>query len=123
MNNTRLISSRETNTGNLSEIQKKQVREINENPSFDPKTKLYKFIKVIKSDTKAHGWIFEFNGKIFTAIQAKQSRGSECVSIYRASKKGDYIPSLQNLVARYKYIVDIEHAVDKFSEEFKNLEL
>jgi len=117
----RIITSRECKYGNLSEFQKEQAKAINENPSFDAKLKPYRYIKNFKSNTKNHGWLFEFNGKIFAAMQLWISQLGESVIIFNANQKGDFSISKDNEVTQYLTYVDIESAVDKFVTEYNDI--
>lgn len=117
----RIIKSNETKYGNLSEFEKEKARFINENPTFDPKTKQYKYIKNIKTNTANHGWIFEFNGRIFAALQVWVPRMGETVYIFNATQKGDFSIDKENELVKYSTYVDIEAAVDKFVTEFSDI--
>lgn len=121
--NEKLVSTKQCESGNLTEQQKILVREINENPSFDPKTKPYKFIKKLKSNTDNHGWIFIYKGKVFIALKTWLRRLYDCVIIYPADDKGKFESSIKNEIVRYPNIVDIEYAVDKFVKDYNNFKI
>lgn len=121
MEKEKILSSRSQRFGNLSESQKEVARYINENPTFDIKKKEYTYIKNFKTNTPNHGWIFEFNGKIFAAMQLWIHRQDEMVIIFNADQKGNFSIATNNEVVRYMSIVDIEYAVDKFVIDFKDI--
>jgi len=114
----KIISARQFKSGNIPEQIWNKIRQKNENPVFDKKTKPYEFIECIKTDTRNHGWLFKINNtnQYFTALQHQIYGASECISIFRSDKKQNFDPSSKPLKSYLSY-VDIEYIVDKFVKE------
>jgi len=113
----RIIKASELKHGMMSESERLFMKNINENPEFDPTLKEYKFIKPVKTTTDVHGWIFEYHNEIFVATQKLIWRGSETVDIYNASEKGAF--DCTKPIASYRNYCDIESAVDMWIKEKK----
>lgn len=110
----KIIRSTQFTTGNIPSKYWEQIREHNENPTFNPSTKPYKFIEKIKSDTRNHGWLFSVGDDYYLALQHYALGGAtECVSIYESDKKQSF--SVDNEpIKKYITYVDIETVVDMF---------
>ena len=115
----RVISSREYNdneyrSGVVPSGDYNAARMFNENPSFDPETKPYKFIAPIKSQTRNHGWHFQMKetGEYFLGLQHRLFGATEYVSIFHTDQKQNFNPAKQKAIIRYPTAVDIETVVD-----------
>ena len=113
---TRITTTKETSTGNLSDLQVKFMREVNSSPTFNRKEKPWTLVKIPKSTTRNVAWHVRIGEENFHVVQA-YSRG-EYVCIYRADAKGKITGSfMENRVKEYMGYVDIEAAVDRFYDE------
>lgn len=118
----RIITARQFESGNIPNKYVNQIRELNENPIFDPATKPYTFISKIKSDTTNHGWLFEVGDQYYIALQHKYYLQTQYVSIFLSDRKQTFDAGQQPL-AQYVTYVDIEAAVDRFVKEELGIEL
>lgn len=112
----KIIKSSQYETGNIPSWDWDKVRELNENPNFEPASKPYKFVDKIKSSTRNHGWHFQIEDDYYLAIQHRINGATECVSIFSTDKKQNYYGGTQALKEYITY-VDIESAVDRFVNE------
>jgi hypothetical protein len=119
---SRITTTRETLTGNLTDGQIKLMREINANPSFNRKEKPWTLVKIPKSTTRNVAWHVRIGEENFQIIQV-YSRG-EYVYVYRADAKGKIAGSfLDSKVKEYLGYVDLEAATDRFyNEEYKTIQ-
>jgi len=112
----RVISSKSYPSGNVPSWDFDAAREFNENPTFNPRTKPYAFIDKIKTNTRNHGWHFEYDGEYYLAMQHRTFGSSECISIYKTDKKQNFNTNM-NALRSYLTYVDVETVVDKFFAE------
>lgn len=111
----RLIKVKEIKSGNLDDYWRKKMMIINRNPVFDPSTKYYSFIKVLKTATSVSHWLIKILGQYYVVAQARRYMGNEDVSIYQTDRKGIY--DCLNPIAIYSGMVDIESGADRFAQE------
>lgn len=109
---TRIISPTVLERGYMDEWQRAFMKKFNENPTFNNEDKPYNFIKPVKTNTNVHGWIFEYNDKLYVATQLLKWRGPESVLIYNATKKGEF--KCTEEIADIPLMCDIETAVDQW---------
>jgi hypothetical protein len=110
----RITTSRETPSGNLTDVHVKVMREINLNPTFDRKSKPWKLVKIPKSTTRNVAWHISVNDRKFIAVQY-YARG-EGVAIYGTDEKFRTM-KIEDMVQNFPLYVDLEVAVDKFYNE------
>lgn len=107
----RITTSRETLSGNLSDVHVKAMREINLSPTFDRKSKPWKLVKIPKSSTRNVAWHISVNDKKFIAVQY-YARG-EGIAIYDTDEKFRTM-KIEDIVQNFPLYVDLEAAVDTF---------
>lgn len=117
---TRIKTSQETPTGNLTDPQVKLMREINSKPTFNQKEKQWTLVKIPKTTTRNVLWHIRIEEEHFQVVQL-YSRG-EAVHIYKANNKGKLIGDYAaSKVKEYNCYVDLEAATDRFYDElYKN---
>jgi hypothetical protein len=108
------ITCKDVPGGILRDTQIQAVRAINLAPTFDRKTKPWKLVKVLKSDTRNVAWHIRINEEDnFLATQC--FIGGEAVIFTPADPKGKVIN--YRPIQTYMQYLDIETAVDKFYNE------
>lgn len=113
MTNTtgRIITSRDVKGGTVYGESYKKIRHQNDNPVFTTE-KSYTFIKLIKTTTEVHGWLFVFNDKFYIATYNVYNNCTSQISIYDANKHADF--DCQKPIENYNLYCDIETVVDMF---------
>lgn len=114
----RIISSRDYEHGFVPSLEFEAARKFNEEPTFDPETKPYKFVNKVKTNTRSHGWHFEIDHEYFIALQHRIYNTSECVSIYKTDSKQTFDAYTMTPLAVFVSAVDIETVVDEWAAKY-----
>lgn len=118
MRQGRILTSRESITGNLSDFQIKRMFELNNNPEIDSKNKYWELVTVCKSNTLVARWVIKINNKLFTVIQGKIYRiGPACV-IYETDDKKKGACDYTKPYRQYPGVIDMEYCCDIFAHEY-----
>lgn len=112
----RNIKTNEFKGGICWDWEKKRVWWRNTHPEFNADSKYWNLIKVLKSTTHVVHWLIKMNRRYFVVLQSQIYKLDEVCSVFEADSKGRY-DSL-NPIAIYQGYIDIESAVDRFSQEY-----
>jgi hypothetical protein len=91
-----------------------EVWNINQNPTFDRKSKPWTLVRIPKTTTRVIAWRVRINEQNFLATQG-DVRGQRVI-IHRSDEKGNVLSYL-DVAADYVNYLDLESAVDRFYEE------
>jgi len=113
----KIIKSTDVPGGNVSSHLFAKIQKINLEPEIDTTDRAWTFHDVLQTDTACVPWLISVDGEYFAAIQSPPAaRSSHQVSFYPSTKRGKYRISLNTMVERLPFYMDLEAACDEFSQ-------